>query len=352
MIESQPQIIRLDKWKSKQLKWLWPGRIPLGQITILEGDPGTAKSQLTCKLAYHVSTGTTWPDGELCEKGDVVIGNAEDPEEEVIKPRLIAVGADEEHTFTISAAKDDTQVFTIPDHVPAFEAAIIGRKLRLLVFDPLESFLSTSVDNYRNHHIRRALKSLELMAKRQQCAVVIVRHLIKDDTKKALYRGSGSIGIIGAARSGLSVGHDPTDKTRSIVVPTKANWSVMKPGIAYKIEPFEYTNDDGELISTSRINWDGEVKVTADQLITVVEPEAQASDVLAQCLRDELSAGPKLSKEVIATMQKRGFARKAVFDTVKYINVRISKNGDEWQWELPTDEDKATAANWAGQTNL
>ena len=32
---------------AEKVRWLWPGRIPLGKLTILEGDPGLGKSLLT-----------------------------------------------------------------------------------------------------------------------------------------------------------------------------------------------------------------------------------------------------------------------------------------------------------------
>ncbi len=42
----------------KEVAWLWQGRIPLGAITLLDGDPGLGKSLLTLDLAARV---TSWP---------------------------------------------------------------------------------------------------------------------------------------------------------------------------------------------------------------------------------------------------------------------------------------------------
>ena len=49
--------------KSKPLRWLWPGRIPLGKVTLLIGDPGLGKSLLTIDIASRVTRGTSFPDG-------------------------------------------------------------------------------------------------------------------------------------------------------------------------------------------------------------------------------------------------------------------------------------------------
>ena len=47
------------------LDWLWPGRIPLGKLTLLAGDPGLGKSFVTLDIASRVSRGAAWPDMPL-----------------------------------------------------------------------------------------------------------------------------------------------------------------------------------------------------------------------------------------------------------------------------------------------
>jgi putative DNA primase/helicase len=45
----------------ESVEWLWEGRIPLGKLTVIDGDPGTGKSALTTDLAARVSTGREMP---------------------------------------------------------------------------------------------------------------------------------------------------------------------------------------------------------------------------------------------------------------------------------------------------
>jgi len=54
-------VIRMADVNPEPLTWLWPGRFPLGKLTMLAGDPGLGKSMLTIELAAHVSTGRPWP---------------------------------------------------------------------------------------------------------------------------------------------------------------------------------------------------------------------------------------------------------------------------------------------------
>src|SRR4051812_12628187 len=81
--------------KSRPLGWLWPGRIPLGGLTTIAGDPGLGKSFLTLDLAACVSAGRPWPDAPegITPPGEVVTSSAEDELDTIVGPRLIAAGA-------------------------------------------------------------------------------------------------------------------------------------------------------------------------------------------------------------------------------------------------------------------
>jgi hypothetical protein len=46
--------------------WLWPGRLPLGNVTLLVSDPGVGKSLVTLDIAARVTRGAPWPDQEPC----------------------------------------------------------------------------------------------------------------------------------------------------------------------------------------------------------------------------------------------------------------------------------------------
>src|SRR5262245_45157690 len=79
----------------RPISWLWPGRLALGKLSLLEGDPGQGKSSLTVDLCARLTTGAAWPDGApLPAPASVVLLNAEDDPEDILVPRLIAAGAD------------------------------------------------------------------------------------------------------------------------------------------------------------------------------------------------------------------------------------------------------------------
>ncbi|MDE1871722.1 MAG: AAA family ATPase, partial [Candidatus Micrarchaeota archaeon] len=337
-----------------------PGLIPIGQCCILEGDPGVAKSTLSLAIAAHVSNGSPWPDDSACPQGHVIIANAEDPEEEVIVPRLKVAGADLRHCHImvpdLEAAVGDS--FTIPDHVGQLERFIVNWGVKLVIFDPIEAFLSSSVDNYRNHHVRKALRTLEQLAKHLDCSVLFIRHLNKSTDKAAIYRGGGSIGIIGAARAALSVGRDKANPLRCIMVPVKQNWTKVRGGMAFIPEERQYITADGTQIVTSTIKWDGLVPVNADDVITAdTEPGASGStEEAAAFIRDALENGPQSSIELFAWAKKAGIARKTIWRASKLMNIRKAKQGfgvdAHWVWSLTDEEEVATLTSWAGSFDI
>jgi putative DNA primase/helicase len=91
--------------KPETLKWLWPGRIPLGKLTLLIGDPGLGKSLVTIDIAARISRGSNFPDGERCEVGDVIFLSAEDDAADTIRPRLDAAGADVVRIHTLEGMR-------------------------------------------------------------------------------------------------------------------------------------------------------------------------------------------------------------------------------------------------------
>src|SRR5262249_60393033 len=49
--------VKLSDVKPTKVRWLDPGRIPLGTLTILDGDPGVGKTSVALDYAARMSTG-------------------------------------------------------------------------------------------------------------------------------------------------------------------------------------------------------------------------------------------------------------------------------------------------------
>ena len=164
--------------------------------------------------------------------------SAEDGLADTIRPRLDAAGADTERIVALSTVAYGTaaeRTISLTQDLSTIELAIGRVGAAMLVVDPLMAFLSGKTDSHKDQDIRRALAPLAALAERTGAAVLIVRHLNKSAGGNTLYRGGGSIGIIGAARSGLVVAPDPEDPERRILAANKHNLSVAAPSLAFRV---------------------------------------------------------------------------------------------------------------------
>jgi hypothetical protein len=46
------QIVRMSDVAPERVAWLWPGRIPFGKLTVLDGDPKLGKSVAMPRLGH------------------------------------------------------------------------------------------------------------------------------------------------------------------------------------------------------------------------------------------------------------------------------------------------------------
>jgi len=180
--EPGPVMICLADVQPEPIRWLWPGRIPLGRITLLAGVPGIGKSFLALDAAARVSTGSPWPDGQPCPRGSVLVLAAEDDPGDTIRPRLDAMRADTRRIHLLTAVRhvENGQPceLTVSLHdVDAIEQAIkrIG-DCRLVIVDPIGSYLGSRTDGNAENQVRAVLQPLAHLARRHGPAVVIVAH--------------------------------------------------------------------------------------------------------------------------------------------------------------------------------
>jgi hypothetical protein len=98
--------IVLSQVETQQVDWLWQRRIPLGKITVLDGDPGLGKSLLAINIAACITTGRPMPDGTPGRQGSVILIAPEDSAEDTIKPRMEAAGGDPSRVLLLDTIDD------------------------------------------------------------------------------------------------------------------------------------------------------------------------------------------------------------------------------------------------------
>jgi putative DNA primase/helicase len=150
------------------VEWLWPGRFALGKLTLIAGEAGLGKSQLSIAMVAAVTTGSEWPCREgRAPQGSVVILSAEDGAADTVVPRLMAAGADRERVEIVSAVHDEKsrRSFDLSADLALLENKIseIG-DVKLIIIDPISSYLGPKVDSHVNAAVRGVLEPVTEMA--------------------------------------------------------------------------------------------------------------------------------------------------------------------------------------------
>ena len=273
VVEQSSQIVQ------KKVLWIWKNWLPLRKLTMLDGDPDVGKSTLTIDIAARITTGANMPDGSPSLIGDVIFLSEEDDADDTITWRLDAAGADRKRVFHVHGTKDaDGECpITIPDDLDLLEAEIKQHDTKLVIIDVLDEYLAEKVDSYKNQSMRRVLRLLRGLASRNGVAIICLRHFRKEATDKAIHRGGGSVGIIGAARAGWALAYHPDDESVRVLARQKGNLSAQATSaLTFKLCPWEKDRD------YAYVDWRGEVDLRADQLLSppnkVDAAEAEEND--------------------------------------------------------------------------
>lgn len=329
----------------RRARWLYDGRVPLGTVSILAGEPGLGKSTLLSDLAAGVSKGTL--PGDLTHNpAGVLIASAEDDPAATLVPRLMAAEADLERvhfvTLRVEADGQDTPgALTLPDDVPALleEARSVGA--RLLVLDPVVAYLDGQINAHRDQHVRRVLAPLAEHAARMNLAVLAVLHLNKTSGGTALNRVGGSVGFGGAARSVLLLARDPEDPEGDrgpsrVLAHVKCNLGPKAESLLGRVVAHEVQTPEGPA-SVGRWQVVGRSDHAADDLVDPEGETPSAREEAAAFLREQLDAGPVAARAILARARDAGISERTLKRAKKQIGAVSEKGEDGWSWVLPPD---------------
>ncbi|MBI3410296.1 MAG: AAA family ATPase [Planctomycetes bacterium] len=307
-----------------KVQWLWPGRLPIGYLSIMDGDPGLGKSLVTVDLCARITTGRPFPDGTGSGIGGgkpagVILINAEDRARDTIYARLRAAGANLDLVHVWERAASES-FLRLPNHVGRLEEALARTGARYVAIDPIMAFLDSSVNVASDPHVRQALLPLAELADRRRCAINMVRHLSKTSRRSALYRGLFSIGFVASCRVAWLVGRDPHNLRKCVLAQHKSNLDPPQPSLAYQIK----SDPSGEAV----IEWQGTSFSNEDDLARGVlsrrkQLQMRSEDFLETMLKD----GPRTSREIWEAAQKQHISARQIRNAQKRLKMRDVRVG-------------------------
>ena len=293
------KIIRMSDVELTPVEWLWKPYLPFRKLSVLQGNPGEGKTYFAMHLAAACTNGKLLPNMEHMKPFNVIYQTAEDGLGDTVKPRLIEAGADLDRVLVI----DDSEVqLTLSDE--RIEKAIVENNARLVIIDPIQAYLGADVDMNRANEVRPIFMRLGQVAQRTGCAILLIGHLNKAAGMQSLQRGLGSIDIAAAVRSVMFIGKLKHDPTMRILTHEKS--SLAPPGVSLAFS----LGDEGGF------RWVGEYDITADEMLSGIEPQRETKTQQAKDLICALLAGGKqvLSEDIDKAALERGIPGRTVRD--------------------------------------
>lgn len=319
-LKSVPMICMNDV-EQTEVDWLWYPYIPFGKLTIVQGNPGEGKTFFAMQLAAACTNQKFLPDMEPFEPFNMIFQTAEDGLGDTVKPRLVSSGADLKRVLVID---DSDNPLSLAD--ARIEKAIRENNAKLMVIDPLQTFLGANVDMNRANEVRPIFRKLADIAQSTGCAIVMIGHLNKASGTQSTYRGLGSIDIAAVVRSILFVGKVKDDPTTRVIVHEKS--SLAPPGQALA---FSLGDQKG-------FRWIGAYDISAEDLLAGGEgtkaelKQEQAMKLIYEFLSDgrEVSVA-ELNKEAI----ERGISERTVRMVRNSMKEKLEserRGKDWWIW--------------------
>jgi len=332
----------------RPVKWLWDERIALGSLCLLAGREGIGKSSIAYALAAQITTGTM-AGAYFGIPKSVIVAATEDSWAHTIVPRLMAAGADLDRVFRVDVTMlggFDTEV-TLPVDLGQLEQAVATVGAALILFDPLVSRLSASLDSHKDAEVRQALEPLTALADRSGASVLGIIHVNKSGGGDALNMIMGSRAFGAVARSVLFAMKSPDDESIKFLGQPKNNLGRDDlPTMTYRITGAHVADTPEGEVWTGKVEWLGESTQTiADALIASSDdPDSRtATRDAVEWLGDYLpSVGGSADSAIVKAAGKAvGHSERTLARARKQLRVVATSTGfpRTTHWSLPAAPD-------------
>ena len=314
---------------AEEVDWLHNPFLPNGKVTMIEGDPGIGKSWIVLAISAEVSQGRgLFGSDQVFSTGrNVLLLCSEDGLEDTIKPRLDKVGGDHTKIFAYQAPLVLEEQGE--NGKEKLRQLILINKPALIIIDPLVSLLGGKIDMHKANAVRAAMNILVEFAREFKCSILALRHLVKGDRSKALYRGIGSIDFTAVCRSILYVGKNPQKENCGAIFHIKSNLAPLAEPLGFEI-------------SNEKLIWTGKSELKIEDTMSDYKSRDTTSclDDATEFLSSMLARGPVHAKLILDEAQKSGIAKKTIYRAKEELKILSQKNGSQWYWVLPFQDNE------------
>ncbi len=343
---SHPVLVNLADVPPEPVHWLWPGRIPLGKLTLLVGEPAVGKSLLALNVAARVSAGTPWPDSPDTPNppGNVVLLCGQDSLADTVRPRLDAAGADQSRISAITSVR---RSIVACGPLPLGAARLLPSlahldwaiprigQCRLVIIDPITRYFDHS-SHSPDDDTRVVLEPLADLAARHHVALLAVHQAPRTTRGFKVQKSVGRLSP-GSARTVWALVPDAQNPLTRLLVPLKNTMAAETPPLACGIrqEPQH---------QAPSIAWhDRPLAISSQDILdhrTTREDRIDARNWLLE----NLQAGPVPAALLLDQARQNGLAPKTIRRAGQDLGLIRARKGigrhATWLWALPGHENR------------
>jgi hypothetical protein len=318
------------------VEWLWPDRIPLNMLSLIEGRKGRGKSTLLTAIAAAVTGGPAPPGWIVRPARSVMWCYTEELWDAVILPRLKAAGANLDLVCRprLKDERGRDRRLTLPSMLDELRQLLKQARPGLLGLDPFTALKDSGLDMRQDDHVRSYLEPLVELLSECDCTCVMDRHLRKGSHGDVLDQGLGGVAVANMARAIHRCDIHTTNDALRVFSPVIVSNAKNPPALNYSFQ------EEGD---TLRLIWSGESNISAEVL---AEGKASASDRdeardAENLLRSKLAGGSKQFKDLEeeagqagVTVKQLRAAKTALGVTSRRLSVGRDGKG-AWLWDPP-----------------
>ena len=238
----------LEDFPEEEAKWLIPGWLPEGQISVIAADGGIGKTTLWCHIIAALSNGSTCildPPGHTRGPMQITFLTTEDSVRKKLRKKLRLAGANMKNIITPDFAGDRSGLL----HKLKFGSQEMDKVLRhfhpaLCIFDPVQGFTPPKVNMGSRNEMRDCMAPLIAIGEDINTTALIVCHTNKRKGAYGRDRIADSADIWDIARSVMMAGFTEDHGIRYLSN-EKNNYAPLQETILFSIDGDEQIHKEG-----------------------------------------------------------------------------------------------------------
>ncbi len=241
MLANEPlSLMSLEEIEEETPKWLINEYMPMGQICLLAGCGGVGKTSIWTAIAASISDGrktfleSSLPDEAFSDREprNVLYFSSEDSSKVILKPRLRNNNARMENLYTMDIS--DKRFKEITFDSPILSSLIEKYRPALVIFDPIQGFLSERVEMSSRNAMRHVLTPLIGYGEKYETTFLIICHTNKQAGVWGRKRIADSSDLWDIARSVMLVG-ETKDKGIFYISHEKSNYGITGKTVLFSL---------------------------------------------------------------------------------------------------------------------